>query len=1027
MPILNTQRVYNSATYVVDYDPSDINGEGLVAGLNSVATLSPSGQVYVKTGLGDFDWTLVVEGAGPASPWIQNGNNIYFAGGDVGIGITDPQYPLDVDGIINANGHRVIGVAEPVDSNDTTAATPLGYIQDNYLSQSDAAATFVRIDGASEMTGDLKMGHSSSLMPAIAPIESGKSVAVAGNSYSGSAGNALSIEIVSDPSILSLLDYSFDGSLLIVKYNTNLGPCTLQDLFNFSVANFSSTMVIVFALGEENTPIADQSLTPLSGGQDASTVTHYVKFVTDPSAPQDAMTLNYADNHYVSQSSAPSTYAYVDLHNLSSTSINADLNPAADLGASIGQEYQRFAYAHAQSVHTSSIEGHDFLDIHSPVMTMQSDSTLLIAGSTSITLNSPDLEVTGQMNMQNHKIVNVADGTTTYDAVNFGQLTSGLAGLIWQPAIVDPDIQAINLNDPPTLPAPVYSSTYIIGIGTGVWAGYDGHVVWWDGNDWIDVSTGLVLGVEPGLPASDGDRFGVAFNHYDPNYFNQGTVDLSGSQNHIITLTGSAGAFTLSSDQAPVNNWAVSVIPDGSQHTGESFTYSNNLSEWIQFSGPSKIIPGVALAYNGNTLDVLLNGSTVTVNGSNQIQVGNLANAQISASAEIAYSKLANLGGSTNAILVQDSLGHVAVSSIISSDILLKDGSVELTGSLKPQLDNTVDLGESAKRFANVYAVNMNSGASDMNLTANSKVFINNTLDMTNHAMQNVNSVQVNGGGDVYISNGGRLQVVNTSLTAASSDFTYSTIVLSNSNLVMNGGVIGSAKYIQSQSTGNYSADMSLRQLLANDGSTIMLDWSGSSVDVNSKKITSLATCTADADAANKKYVDDQVAAATLVAGNGISIGIGNVISAVADPAGAIAVSSSGIAAKVDNSTIDINPLSDVLEVKAGGITNAQINASAAIDFFKLAKPPVALYSANHTASASADYKMLLDCTVTATLSLPAGTNGLSFVISGVGSGTKKWTIATSGGNTLDANVPVQVAHGNYFELTFLNGVWYLT
>ena len=133
--------------------------------------------------------------------------------------------------------------------------------------------------------------------------------------------------------------------------------------------------------------------------------------------------------------------------------------------------------------------------------------------------------------------------------------------------------------------------------------------------------------------------------------------------------------------EAPVNNWAVSVINEYSQHAGASYTYSTSLAEWVQFSGPSKVIPGVALAYDGNTLNVLLNGSTVTVNGSNQIQVGNLANAQISASAEIAYSKLANLGGSTNAILVQDSLGHVAVSSIISSDILLKDGSVELTGS----------------------------------------------------------------------------------------------------------------------------------------------------------------------------------------------------------------------------------------------------------------------------------------------------------------------------------------------------------
>ena len=131
MPILNTQRVYNSATYVIDYDPSDLGGEGLVAGLNSVATLSPGGEVFVKTGLGDYDWTLVVAGAGPASPWIQNGSNIYFNSGNVGIGLTDPQYPLDVNGEGNFNGRRIIGVANPDPLNNSGVVT-VGYADTHY-------------------------------------------------------------------------------------------------------------------------------------------------------------------------------------------------------------------------------------------------------------------------------------------------------------------------------------------------------------------------------------------------------------------------------------------------------------------------------------------------------------------------------------------------------------------------------------------------------------------------------------------------------------------------------------------------------------------------------------------------------------------------------------------------------------------------------------------------------------------------------------------------------------------------------
>jgi hypothetical protein len=38
------------------------------------------------------------------SQWTTNGNKVYIAGSNIGIGITTPTYPLDVNGIINATG-----------------------------------------------------------------------------------------------------------------------------------------------------------------------------------------------------------------------------------------------------------------------------------------------------------------------------------------------------------------------------------------------------------------------------------------------------------------------------------------------------------------------------------------------------------------------------------------------------------------------------------------------------------------------------------------------------------------------------------------------------------------------------------------------------------------------------------------------------------------------------------------------------------------------------------------------------------
>jgi len=59
-----------------------------------------------------------------------------------------------------------------------------------------------------------------------------------------------------------------------------------------------------------------------------------------------------------------------------------------------------------------------------------------------------------------------------------------------------------------------------------------------------------------------------------------------------------------------------------------------------------------------------------------------IVNADIASAAAIAYNKLAALGGSTNAVLIQNGSGFVAPSAILSTNLFLADGSVSATANL---------------------------------------------------------------------------------------------------------------------------------------------------------------------------------------------------------------------------------------------------------------------------------------------------------------------------------------------------------
>jgi hypothetical protein len=320
-----------------------------------------------------------------------------------------------------------------------------------------------------------------------------------------------------------------------------------------------------------------------------------------PVNPSDAATMSYVTTT-IGSSSANQT-----LSNLTSpTAINVDLLPGVTNNNSLGNAsflwhnlYLASGIVNSTGINVIQPGGLELVDNSNNVSVEWGTRNLVdSSGATQLNWSTSGVTITqlaAALNANSFKITNLANGTATNDAVTYGQLENALAGISFRPAVALFD--SVDTTPPSSTSTPI---------------------------DGVTVTNGMR----------------VLF------------VNLSSGNNEVYVATVVLTAITWAAQDdndrmspAPVSGDSITVL-QGTTYGGSQWTY--NGTAFVQTNGANQIQPGTGMAKSGNTLNVLYDGSTISLNGSNELYVpaAGITTTQIASSA-VTLAQMANLAANS--------------------------------------------------------------------------------------------------------------------------------------------------------------------------------------------------------------------------------------------------------------------------------------------------------------------------------------------------------------------------------------------
>jgi len=316
--------------------------------------------------------------------------------------------------------------------------------------------------------------------------------------------------------------------------------------------------------------------------------------------------------------------------------------------------------------------------------------------------------MSGPIVMGSSKITGLDDGIDANDAVNKGQLDAAISGIQWRPTV-----QAFNLigNLTATLLnglSPSNGDQYVVtdsGILTsGSVSVVAGDVVEYQdsGSTWVKLVDGVGGFVPDGFRAILAEDAVIA--PYSDGSDNDEIIEFDGT-----TLDGSS-LFT--GESVDENAILVQDIGHISIFDNLGYVYEGSVASgtWVQFTGAGQINAGNGLEKSGNTFNVLVDGTMLEINGSNQVDIkaGGITNAEINASAAIVESKLSldYATGTLNTSISNHIADEANPHSVVLSDVV--------AGSLVANVDVDASAAIAESKLALDYSTSaLNTSISD--------------------------------------------------------------------------------------------------------------------------------------------------------------------------------------------------------------------------------------------------------------------------------------------------------------------------